>query len=55
MKKSDRKPKNLKLHRETLVRLDAKNLSKAQGGLLYQDDYKCTGCDSGCGIDWDTQ
>jgi hypothetical protein len=55
MKKSDRKTKNLKLHRETLVRLDAENLSKAQGGLLQQDDDKCTGCPSGCGIDWDTQ
>jgi len=55
MKKSDRKVKTLKLHRETLVRLDAESLTKAQGGVTLQDDFKCTGCDSGCGIDWDTQ
>jgi hypothetical protein len=50
MKKSDRKTKTLKLNRETLVRLDAENLSKAQGGLLQQNVLECTGCDSGCGI-----
>jgi hypothetical protein len=55
MKKNDRKMKNLKLNRETLVRLDAENLSKAQGGLLQLNAMECTGCASGCGIFEDTQ
>jgi hypothetical protein len=55
MKKNDRKMKTLKLNRETLVRLDAENLSKAQGGLLRQNAIECTGCDSGCGIFPDTE
>lgn len=55
MKKKDRGMKKLRLHRETLAVLRSVELMKVEGGLLQQDDFKCTGCDSGCGIDWDTQ
>jgi hypothetical protein len=50
MKKNERKIKPLQLNRETLVRLGSQELTKAQGGFLYQDAMKCSGCDSGCGI-----
>lgn len=50
MKKQSRKPKSLKLNRETLVRLVNEDLTKAQGGLYMQNGLDCTGCDSGCGI-----
>ena len=44
-KKSERKAKALQLNRETVVRLDEKELNKAEGGV-----GNCTGCPSGCGI-----
>jgi hypothetical protein len=47
MKKNDRKVKNLKLNRETLVRLGSEKLVEAKGGTGAE---KCTGCPSGCGI-----
>lgn len=50
MKKNNRKVKTLQLNRETLVRLNNEELTKAQGGLLQNDAGACTGCDSGCGI-----
>lgn len=50
MKKRDRKQGKLHLHRETIERLSTEALSQAEGGLLYQNVMKCSGCDSGCGI-----
>jgi hypothetical protein len=51
MKKNDRRIKPLHLNCETLVRLAGEELTKAQGGMTMQDNQlKCTGCDSGCGI-----
>jgi hypothetical protein len=51
-----KKMKNLKLNRETVARLDNETLNEAKGGL-YNDDMRCTGCPSGCGIfpELDTQ
>jgi len=46
-KNSQRKVKNLRLNRETLVRLESEDLRKAEGAALA---INCTGCDSGCGI-----
>ena len=44
-KKIERK-KALQINRETLVRLESEDLSKAEGGMGGQ----CTGCPSTCGI-----
>jgi hypothetical protein len=43
-KKSLRKVKSLQLNRETVIRLDAEDLKKAEGGL----GTKCTFEPSGC-------
>ena len=48
--KKERKIKSMQLSRETLVRLAGEELTKAQGGMLQGDAFKCTGCPSGCGI-----
>ncbi|HEX2643837.1 MAG TPA: class I lanthipeptide [Thermoanaerobaculia bacterium] len=47
MKKRDRK---LQLNRETLKKLATEEIAKVEGGLLMNDAFKCSGCDSGCGI-----
>ena len=52
MKKRDRKQGKLHLNRETIERLSTEALNQAEGGL-YQNIMKCSGCDSGCGIDPD--
>jgi hypothetical protein len=44
MKKKNQR-KALQLNRETVVRLENEELSKAEGGI-----GNCTGCVSGCGI-----
>jgi hypothetical protein len=46
VKKNVQKTKTLKLHRETLARLDNEELAKAAA----QFGHECTGCASGCGI-----
>ena len=47
MKKQTRQVKILTLSRETLVRLDSREMTRVQGGAAAGP---CTGCDSGCGI-----
>lgn len=40
----------LKLNRESVRLLTEAESLRAQGGLNRMDAFKCTGCDSGCGI-----
>lgn len=47
MKKRERK---LQLNRETLKKIATEEMAKVEGGLLRNDAFNCTGCDSGCGI-----
>lgn len=47
MKKQQQK---LKLHRDTLARLESGNLSRAAGGIQTSCTYEC-GCPGGCSGD----